>query len=238
MDLVNNNVPVIVGEKVAGESAKVRKELEKTLKLSSCSMFDIADLCYKIKKNSLYEGFVTFNKFLESLNFKYSRLRYLTRMAEVMDIVGIPRTKYEPLGLSKLRSITSLDPEKTWVNPDTQEETPISAFIKGFVEKGADMPLTEIDQHVRTLKGLVGAEAMGWMHLYMKQLAIEQVARPALDLAKAKIGSVGKDEEGNSKDATDGAAAEAIFAAFLSDPSNEMELLSDIPDNQPDVVGS
>jgi hypothetical protein len=61
---------------------------------------------------------------------------------------------------------------------------------------------------------------MSWLHLYMKTQAIEQTARPALELAKAMIGSVSKDSEGISQDASDGSAAESVFASFLADPAN------------------
>jgi hypothetical protein len=207
---------VIVGQKIAGESAKVRKQLQQLIQKVNSSAFDIADLLWTIKKNGFYEGYTTFTEFTATLDLKPRKAQYLTKIAAVMDEVGIPREKFEPLGTAKLREITSLDVNDTWVNPETKEETPIKAFVKGFVEKGKDMTLEEIKEHVRTLKGLVGVEAMGWLHLYMKQSALDNVARPALELAKAKIGSVGKDGEGVSKDASDGAAAEAIFADFLS----------------------
>ncbi len=210
------NTQVIVGEKTAGESVKVRKQLEQLIKKVNSSSFDIAALLHTIKKNHYYDGFNTFAEFVKTLEIKSRKAHYLTRMAEVMEIVGIPREKYEPVGVAKLREITSLNPEDTWINPETKEETPISEFIKGFVEKGHEMPLEEIKTHVKVLKGLVGAEAMIWLHLYVKQSVLDNVIRPALDKAKMLIGSVKKDEDGNSLDATDGQAAESIFADFLS----------------------
>ena len=210
------NTQVIVGEKTAGESVKVRKQLEQLIKKVNSSSFDIATLLHTIKKNHYYDGFNTFAEFVKTLEIKPRKAHYLTRMAEVMETVGITRDKYEPIGVAKLREITSLNPEDTWVNPETKEETPISEFIKGFVEKGHEMPLEEIKTHVKVLKGLVGAEAMIWLHLYVKQSVLDNVIRPALDKAKMLIGSVKKDEDGNSLDATDGQAAESIFADFLS----------------------
>ena len=218
---VNTNVPAIVGQKVAGEESKVRKELEKVISFSNSSLFDLSDLLWKIKKNGYYSGYTTFSEFTKSLKFKERRLMYLTKMAEVMDNVGVVREKYEPLGLAKLRAITSLNPNGIWINPETKDEVPIKSFILGFIEKGQDMSYQEVLEHVKTLQGKVGAEAMGWLHLYMKEQAIVQVGRPALELAKAQIGSTHKDDEGVSKDASDGAAAEMIFASFLADPANE-----------------
>lgn len=221
MDVINS-VPQFVGQKVAGESAKVRKQLEQLIKKVNSSAFDIAELLHTIKKNGYYEGFTTFQEYTKTLALKPRKAQYLRRIAEVMEEVNIPREKYEPLGIAKLREITSLNVNDTWINPETKEETPIRTFIENFIEKGPDINLEEIKGYVKTLKGLVGPEAMGWLHLYMKEQAIEQVARPALELAKAKIGSVSKDDEGMSKNASDGSAAESIFAAFLADPSNEL----------------
>ena len=60
---VNTNFPVFVGQQVAGDSAKVRKELEKVIKFTNGSMFDISDLLWTIKKNGYYEGYTTFSEF-------------------------------------------------------------------------------------------------------------------------------------------------------------------------------
>jgi len=239
MDFDKNGPPnvVIVGEKVAGESAKVRKQLEQLIKKVNSSAFDIADLLYAVKKNGFYEGFTTFTEYTKTLDIKPRKAQYLTKIAAVMDEVSIPREKFEPLGTAKLREITSLNVNDTWVNPETKEETPIKAFIKGFVEKGKDMTLEEIKEHVKTLKGLVGTEAMSWLHLYVKQSALDNTMRPALELAKAQIGSVAKDDEGVSKDASDGAAAEAIFADYLAGQEVPyVEDQSDVPDPESELV--
>jgi hypothetical protein len=208
------NPPAIHGPIVPGEAAKVRQQLEQLIKKVNKSAFDIGDLLHIIKKNGYYEGFNTFMEYVKTLEIKPRKAQYLTRISEVMDNMAIPREKYEPLGVARMREITSLDVNGTWVNPETKQETPIKAFVQGFIDKGDEMPLEEVKQHVRTLKGLVGENAMGWLHLYMKQLAIDNVAKPALEKAKMLIGSVGKDDEGVSKDASDGQAAEVIFASF------------------------
>ena len=220
MEQLIPKVPVIVGQKVAGESAKIRKQLEQLIRKVNSSAFEIADLLHTIKKNGFYEGFTTFTDFVKTLEIKPRKAQYLRRIAEVMDEMQIAREKYEPLGIAKLREITSLNLGDTWINPESKEETPIKAFVAAFVDKGKEMTLDEIKNHVKTLKGLTGSEAMAFVHLYMKQMAIDQVVRPALDLAKAQIGSVSKDDEGISHDASDGAAAEVVFVAFLNDPAN------------------
>jgi hypothetical protein len=216
MESLNLKPPAITDSAVAGEAAKTRQQLEQLIKKVNTSSFDIGELLHIIKKNSYYTEFVTFQEYIKTLDIKPRKAQYLRRIAQVADELGIPRAKYEPLGTAKMREITSLDTGATWVNPETKEELPIKDFIYGFIEKGETMGLEEIKAHVKTLKGLVGAEAMGWVHLYMKQIAIDNTVKPALDLAKAQIGSVSKDDEGMSQDASDGQAAEAIFADYLS----------------------
>jgi hypothetical protein len=211
---------VIVGQAVAGEAAKTRKQLEQLIHKVNSSAFDIGELLYTIKKNGFYEGYTTFADYTKSLKLKPSKARYLPRIAEVMEEMNVSREKAEAIGISKLRVISSLELHDNWTNPETQEVTPVKEFVSGLIEKGEKMPLQDIHNYVNVIKGKVGAEAMSFLHLYMKTQAIEQVARPAIELAKSMIGSVSKDSEGISQDASDGSAAESIFAAFLADPAN------------------
>lgn len=217
MEYVTNTPVPMTGEQVAGEAAKTRKQLEKIISSMNKSNFDIAELLHSIKKNGYYSGFNTFKEYTKTLELKPSRALYLVKMVEVMTAVGIPREQYEPLGISKLRAITRLEPEGEWTNPEDGSKVPLVDFIKGFIEKGQNMGLEEIHQHVNVLQGKVGENAMEWLHLYMKQLVIEQVAHPALEKAKMLIGSVKKDDEGVSQDASDGQAAEVVFVSFLNE---------------------
>lgn len=217
------NPPVIVANEIAGKEGEVRQQLENLIKQIDRSQFDIGDLLKTIKKNNYYHGYETFFAYTRSLKLKDSKVRYLTRISEVTEKLGIPRDKYEHLGTAKMRAITSLDVDGIYKNPETGAETPITVFIEGFIEKGADMSLEEIHNHVKTLKGLVGDEAMGWVHLYMKQLAIDNVVRPALELAKLQIGSSTKDEDGNSIDPSDGRALEVIAVEYLNDKNNQVQ---------------
>jgi hypothetical protein len=216
-----------VGEAVAGQSAKVRKQLEQLIASVNSSAFDIGELLYTVKKNGYYNDFNTFAEFTKSLDIKQRKAQYLTRIVEVMSEIGIPRDKYQPLGIAKLREIASLDINGTWTNPNTEEGTesvpiPIKSFVVGFVDKGSEMSLEEIKNHVKTLKGLIGSEAMSFIHLYVKQSALDNTIKPALQLAKKVLGSAKKDDEGISQDYSDGSAAEMIFADWLSDPANEV----------------
>ena len=215
-DVVIQEPAVIVGEKVAGEAAKVRKQLEQLIRKVNTSAFDIADLLYAVKKNGYYEGFATFQEYIKTLDIKLRKAQYLCRMNEVMEAIGKTREQYEPLGVAKLREITSLNINDIWINPQTHEEVAIRSFVIGFVEKGQDMTFDEVKQHVRTLKGLVGDDNIMFVHFSVKKSVLDNVVRPALESAKVHIGSVGKDDEGISQDASDGAALEVIAVEYLT----------------------
>jgi hypothetical protein len=214
----------IIGEAISGESVKVRKQVDKLVKGLTTATFDLGELLFKIKKNGFYNsyGFNTFQEYVDTLDIKARKAQYLTRIVDVMDQVAVQREEYEKLGVAKLREITSLDPTATYINPQTKEETPMKNFIVGFIEKGSEMPLEEVKQHVRTLKGLTGENELVWLNFCLKKAALDETVRPALELAKNHIGSVGKDGDGNSVDASDGRALEAISAEYLADPANNV----------------
>lgn len=213
---------IIVGESQAGRSSIVRKQLESLLSTLNKSTFDLAELLYEVKNNGYYQpwGFNTFQEYVNSLDIKARKAQYLVRIVDVMDGLGVDRNAYEPLGVAKLREISSLEPNETYTDA-SGVQTPMADMIVGLVDKAKDMPLEEIKQHVKTLKGLTGENELIWLNFSAKKAVVDEVIRPALELAKANIGSVGKDDEGNSKDASDGRALEVIAIEFLNDPSNQ-----------------
>src|ERR1700748_1545354 len=93
----------IVGAAIAGEAAKTRTQLESLISQANKSAFDIAVLAHSVKKNGYYTPYTTFQEYSATLDIKPRKLQYLARMASVMETVGIDRTVYEPVGLSKLR---------------------------------------------------------------------------------------------------------------------------------------
>lgn len=221
---------VIVDSVIAGEALATKHQLEQLILSVNRSSFDIADLLLTIKRKGYYAPFTTFKDYCNSLKIKPRKAQYLTRMADVMEEVGVPRFQYEPLGISRLRDITSLEPSDLWTNPLTGEKTPIREFIIGFInyreENGDFINPDRLTQNVRTLKGFVGENDFEFLTLSFQKSAMEQVVRPALELAKVHIGSVNKDDEGISQDATDSSAAVAIFADYLSDPTNDFANLT------------
>lgn len=217
---------VLVGEAVAGQSAKTRAALEQLIATANKSKFDIAELLYEVKRHGFYAPYTTFAEYTETLKIKKRSVQIYTRMVEVFAAVGIPRQQYEPLGIARCREITSLNPNEAWKNPETNVETPMAEFIKDFVAKGEDLEMEDLKRHVRTLKGFVGEDDLTWVNIQVKRSANDNIIRPALEKMKALLGSGPKDDEGISKDASDGAALEAMAVEVLNDPhlSNGMEL--------------
>jgi hypothetical protein len=213
----------IYGQQEAGRSSEVRKKLEKLIGGLNKSTMDIAVLLSETKKQGYFKqwGFDTFKDYVQNIDLKLRKAHYLTRIVDIMEIVGIQREVYEPLGIAKLREISSLDPGAIYVDPESNVQTPMKDFITGLIEKGSDMSLEEIKQHVKTLKGLTGENDLMFINFSVKRSVWEETIKPALELAKANIGSVGKDEEGNATDASDGRALEMIAVEFLNNPTNQ-----------------
>lgn len=222
---------VVVGTVVAGEAAATRRSLEELINSVNRSAFDIGELCHRVKSRGFYEPYTTFQEYAKTLPIKTRKVQYLTRMAGVFDQLGISRTQYEPLGVARCREITSLDPSAEWTNPETLATTPVSDFIKGFVEfrepNGDFIETEKLKSHVKVLKGFTGDNDLIWVNLCLTKSVHDNTWMPAIEKAIAFIGSVSKDDEGISKDASSGAAAEVIAANFLNDPNVVYSQLSE-----------
>lgn len=221
---------VIVDTAIAGEALATKHQLDEIINQANRSKFDIAELLLKIKRKRYYHPYTTFQEYYTTLKIKKRTAQYLTKLAEVMEEVGIPRSQYEPLGIARLREITSLTPTDLWKHPISGVSTPMREYIKGFVDfrekDGSYIDPERLKKNVRTLKGFVGENDFEFVTLSFQRATLENVVRPALELAKAHIGSVKKDDEGISQDATDSSAAVAIFADYLSDPTNDFAILN------------
>jgi hypothetical protein len=216
---------VIVGEAIAGEAHKTRKAVEKLIAAHILDQFDIGDLLWKIKKNGWYTnwGFSTFSEYGKTTGLKESKLRYLPQICEVMEAVGFTREQYQGVGIAKLRAIAALKPSDLYVNPVTKDETPVADYIKLLLEKaisdGDEFKLEDIKKHVRTLQGRVGDRDTAFLRIDTVRVVLDSVMRPALERAKAVLGSQGKDDEGNSIDPSDAQAFAAICADYLASPA-------------------
>ena len=228
------NPPAIVGEVTAGKAAEIRREL---LKLNSSLQemtFDLAELLTQAKQGALYQawGFPTFEDYVtDELDLKVRRAHYLTRIVQVCAQVGIERLVYEPVGVAKLREITRLDPEGFYFNQDTKESEPLSGHIRRLIGS-PEMKLPEVIQEVKRLMGLVGDDELVFVTYSVKRAVRENVIIPAQELARQKMGSAGRDEEGNAIEYSDSATEEVIHQEFLNDADN----YADEPDESNEQV--
>jgi len=213
----------VIGDIIPGEAAKARRKLEQLIKNVNRSAFDVAELLFVVKSKGYFEE-ATFSEYTKSLEIKPRKAAYLVHMVEVMSFLEIPRETYEVLGISKLRAITSLNVDGVWENPESGQKTPLAEFIRSFIDKGNEMSLPEIQKHVRTLKGIEGTnDDIVWENIPFIRSSLENVVNPALELARKNIGSVSKDSEGISQDASKGRAWEVIAVSYLNDPENSQE---------------
>lgn len=210
----------IYGEAEAGQAVKVRKQINNLIKGINTSTFDLMDALHEVKTKQFYlPKFETFIDYVKSLDLKVAKAYYLVQIKTNMLLAGVTREVYEPVGISKLRTMAEIplvDQENN-VKPAAVEK--VKAMIAGAATKTGDELKIEVDE----FNGNVGEDAFEWMNLKIKKAA-KAVIRQALDLIKLKIGSVGKNGDGVAKDASDGSALEKMSLDYLSDPNNAMDL--------------
>ena len=223
-EIISMTPPAIYGEAEAGavDASVVRQELERLVNSIERSKLDIAIYLYKIKSAKFYNeyGFDTFKEYTRSIGIKDSKADYLPHIIEVMLEVECERKEYEPLGIAKLREITSLDPKGNYLDPVSKSLIPMRNYIIQLVDEGQKMTLKEIQQRVRTLKGLVGDDELVYETLCFKKSVRDNVWKKAIEAARMQIGAVGRDENGDAVFASNGRCAEVIAAAYLLDPVN------------------
>lgn len=206
----------VVGEVEAGEAAKKRKQLGALIKGVNTSTFDIMDLLHEIKTKKYYSPkYETFIDYAQTLDMKVTKAYYLVRIKENMSLASIPREKYEPVGIAKLRTISSID----LIDSENKIKTDAVDFVNELVASGTTASPEELKTAVDIYHGHVGEEAFEWLNVKIKKSA-KAVVRQALDVIKAQLGSTGTDADGKAKDASDGRALEMLAADWLSDPNN------------------
>ena len=217
---------VIHGEAVAGRAAVVRRELLKLNSSLSEMTFDCAELLAEVRGAALYGawGFATFEDYVtDELDMKLRRAQYLTRIVQVCKEVGIERLEYEPVGLARLREITRLDPTGAFFNPETKESEPLKDHIRRLIKEGTKMKLPEVVAEVKRLLGLTGDDELGCHTYSWKKSVYDNVIVPAQELARQRMGSAGRDEEGNAIEYSPSATQEIINQEYLNDSSNYAE---------------
>lgn len=220
------NIPAIVGEQVAGRSAKVRKQLESLNLLLVGSTFDVAELLAEVKAGNYYGdwGYQSFQDYVETMmDMKLSKARYLVTIINTSKKLNIPRTDYESIKITKLREIFSLRPfdEDGNVAFGIATKLPIAEHIKELLGKAKSMSLKEVVSEVSRINGHVGDDELVFIPaIKVTKSCRDNVILPAREMARNKLGSMAKDAEGDAQEYSDSACEEIIHADFLSDPNN------------------
>lgn len=216
--------PAIIGEAVSGRAYELKKQLQVATKEIKTRTFDVAELLYTAKHENITFGYTSVAEYAaEELGIKLRKAQYLIRMVEVCKEAGVKREDYEPVGLSKLREITSLDPTATFWNRETRENEPLVDHIVRMITDCEELSLEEIAAEVKRLKGMDGDNVPVTRSTTYTKSVWENVIKPARELARKLLGSAKRDGEGNAVEYSDGAVEEVIHASFLADPNNQPE---------------
>ena len=217
---------VIVGEAIAGRSAHVRKELARMVSSLNVSTFDMIVLLAEAQENGYAQqwGFSSLVEFgAKELGLKKRKTQYLARIGYVTKAVGLRRSQYESAGTSKLREITVLDPEGSYWNRDTHTNEDLAEHIVRLILDHDKMTVQQVHDEVLRLQGRTGPDRPVTKSYTVPKAAYDNVIKPAFELIRMKLGSSGRDAEGNALDYSDGVVLEMICANVLSDPNNQPE---------------
>lgn len=220
----------IVGEVVAGAAAKraqaIRTQINGLNELVTSSTFDLAELLAEVKGAGYFGswGYQTFPDYVElELGMKPRRAHYLVRIHNIMKQLNIPRSLYEMVSITKLREIVRLEPGDFYHNLETGENEPLAGHIVRLVESAQSLSMEQIVNEIKRLLNLVGDDELTWWNVSVKRIVRESVILPAMELARQRMGSAGKDNEGVAVEYSDGAVLEMICAEFLADPNNTVD---------------
>lgn len=224
-------IPAIVGDVDTGRAAKIKREVNRVVKGISSSSFDLADLLYEVKSKNYHSdwGFTSFSKYLKSLaeqGLKYSKAYYLYRVTENGVDAGLTRPEYEPVGMTKLRTITRLKSAGEF------NGVPMPLVIRELTLKAVNMTPEEVEFEVDTILGMTEDESMVHINFVVKRSARENVIKPALALIKKNCPeSQLVDEDGKVTEMSDGAALEMMAANLMADPNynSEEAEVEDVP---------
>lgn len=215
---------VIIGEAVAGQASTVRKKLLNLVFKMQSNTFDMAELLYEVQENSYYLqwGFESIYEYASSeLGIKERKVQYLVRIVKVCRDVHLDRKHYEPAGISKLREITTLDPDGFYF--DEKQNHPLDEMILDLILEAPEMSFKEVEERVSILKGQTDENRMVLRNYKVTQSTWDRVIKPAMEMARRKLGSAGRDDAGNAQEYPDGVVWEIICVSYLQDPNNFME---------------
>ena len=220
--LPTSNPPAMYGEATAGRAASVRAKLKDLTSDIKASTFDVAELLFEAQENNYpaawgYASTVEYGR--EELGLKKRKTEYLMRITKVTRAVGLKRDQYEPAGVSKLRTITTLDPEGTYFNFTDHVHESLDEHIVRLILDSDKMNVEQVEVEVARLKGQVGKDRRVLRSYSTDVTTWTNVIDVAIERARKFLGSKGRDDGGNATEYSEGECYECICAAFNSDPN-------------------
>ena len=216
----------IIGDTVAGVSATLRKRMRALAGDLTLHTFDLAEAFFAAQQSHCYLewGFESLGDYASlELGIKQRKAQYLARIVRVCRECGVARKDYEPVGVTKLREITSLDPDETYFNKDEKVHESMIDHIVRLIAEAPENSTLEVEEEVARLKGMDGDNAMLTRTYRVTRSCYENTIKPALEAERKILGSKGRDGTGAAIEYTDGACLEYICREFLNDPNNFME---------------
>lgn len=216
----------IVGEAVAGQSATLRKRMRLLAGDLTRYTFDLAEAFLLAQETRCYAewGFESLPEYAEvELGIKPRKAQYLARIAKVCRDCGVARKDYEPVGVTKLREITTLDPGTSYYNADEKTHEPMVDHIVRLIAEAPELDTVEVEQEVARLKGMTGDNAMVLRAYKVTLSCWENTIKRCFESVRMRLGSAGRDGTGAAREYSDGNVIECLCAEYNSDPRNFME---------------
>lgn len=220
------NEQVVVGEAVAGQSATLRKRMRILAADLTKHTFDLAEAFLQAQETRCYAewGFSSLPEYAElELGIKPRKAQYLATIARVCRDCGVARKDYEPVGVTKLRIITTLNPSTTFYNAEEKKHTPMAELITDLIAEAPELGTVEVEQKVAFLKGMTGENTMVLRSYKITLSCWENVIKRCFESVRMRLGSAGRDGTGAAREYSDGAVIEALCAEWNADPRNFLE---------------
>jgi hypothetical protein len=212
----------IYGDKVAGRSATVKKQIDALAGRMADTTWELAELLEEVHDNNFWQGygFDDFDSYVDSDDSKFDmssrQARYLIKINKGAKAIGIPVEALKAVKITKLKEIFTLDPNK------------FATEMHELVDVAKTESLEEIKERVRLIKGLDGQPEVTWRNFLVTREAAEIIDQ-AIERIKREFGDT-MNEGGEASDISDGRALELMCGEKLSEPSSDYEPEKQIDD--------
>lgn len=228
---VQLEAPPAIIERDSTRSDVVRQRLQQIDSTVTLSTFERGDLFAEIKANSYWRDwrFESFPEYLKASGFDISprQADYEVVISNVSKELKINATSKAKAKNSKLNVIFTLDHNKVFIDPATQNETKMSDVIIDLVEQAPHNTLVWVKEEVKRLKRIDATEEDIASELTWVNAPIRRDAKQIFDDAIEKImkfnGCTIDTMTKELKDISKGAALEKMAADTLADPNYDVD---------------